>query len=156
LASAETKIADVSKLSFENERQSALIKKLTRDIEGLKQAGITKDDTDLAKNFAKLRDANAQLLYENNALKVSIEEQRKRADDFKEELAKQAEAINALASAKRNHSMEMNMRLYKYKLQLDSHLGGAVNNLQEIEKFLESLKSDTAQMYESTKINIDL
>ena len=110
----------------------------------------------LTRQNASLSQSNKQLSTAIDRLKNRAEELKKSLEEQKKAKEKHEDAIKTLITAKRNKAMDTNMKLYQYKLYLESNLENAAKNIAELNETMENIKTNAADMYNDTKIELNL
>ncbi len=110
----------------------------------------------LTRQNASLSQSNKQLSTAIDRLKNRAEELKKSLEEQKKAKEKHEDAIKTLITAKRNKAMDTNMKLYQYKLYLESNLENAAKNIAELNETMDNIKTNAADMYNDTKIELNL
>jgi len=159
----------LERLSAENAEKSRIEAQVRAEADRLKgsveelQAQLENNDLKSSIEKTKLLEKeNMQLRQQKSELAVEVEAVRKNEEDLRtniEELKRQnaelAEHIDSIMISRRNREMATNLKLYQYRHKHETHIGSAVRSLQEMEKTLEAMKKELAEMYENTQIPAD-
>jgi hypothetical protein len=153
---AVAKTQRLALLEQEVDRLNALLASMRQE-QKTRDVSLAKENMDhLAKENKELSQSGSRLLIENRALKKTTEELYATLDELKASNQEKEEKINALISSKRNQAMDTNMKIYQYRLNFESNVKNAMQNMQEFMKTVELLKAESDTMYDKTRIDLDL
>jgi len=125
-------------------------KKVSQEIEEVKREnkGLVAQVNKLMENKEKLIMENATWLKELDKTTINVEKLNIENEELKR-------TINALRVSKRNNAMNSNMSVFEYKQNHQLNVEIISNNINELTKAVNAMKTDMYDLMEKTKIDLN-
>jgi chromosome segregation ATPase len=138
----------------ENVALKAALENAVRELEDVTQ-GASSRAQHHAQAYAQLEQAHAQLGAEHEALARDARAQAERIELLQAECARQRAVIDAQGVSKRQAAMDANMRLYQYRLGVESDIKGAEESVRALAKSLAAMRESALHTCDIAKIDPD-
>ena len=152
LAKEREKAQRMEALELENDRLNELVQSLRMERENIRKSMDIQTVDALTKQNEALVQENGRLQGENEEHRKCIAEMNDAVASIKTDLAKKEETLEELNISRRSFAMETNMKLYHYRLNLDSNVKHAKQSIEDLLEMMDLLKCEADAMYERTRV----